>query len=416
MLQNLLNKKMLEKKKIFVIADDFTGAAEIGGIGIRNGLKVTIETKPIFSKENDIIVVATDTRSMDKYEAAVHISKLTHELLGFNPLFIYKKIDSVFRGNISEELVAQLKVCGKKRAIIIAANPVFKRIIANGRYFIDDIPLNQTCFSIDSQYPIRTNEVLKLLNPVEDLQIVSLKSDDPLPEQGLIIGDVENLHDLQKWASKYDENTIFAGAFGFFDSILKSLNYIQEVPKFTPLPFRTPALFILGSYYPKDDSILAGMIEQGHYHSNMPEEIYYNKESDPSIMQNWVEEVTTNLIEKQKVIVTCDYLDSKESNISFRIKKSLAELVKRVFDKVPLHEILIEGGSTTSEILEHLEITKLTPIQELDTGVIRMKVDGNPELCLTTKPGSYMWPTSVWSNSNANRDDQQNINDVKLHE
>lgn len=405
---------MREKKKIIVIADDFTGAAEIGGIGLRNGLKVAIETKPIYSKENDVIVLATDTRSMDKQAAAMHIAELTKELKKFNPLFIYKKIDSVLRGNVSEELAAQLKACGKKRAIIVAANPVFKRIIKEGKYFIDDVPLNQTCFSIDSQYPIQTNDVLKLLNPIEEYPIVNLKPDDPLPMKGLIIGDVENIDDLHKWASKYNDDTLFAGAFGFFNSLLKSLNYSGKNAEKPKTPFRTPALFIMGSFYPKDDSTLTSMIEQGHHHSNMPEEIYYNREFAPSILENWIKEVITKLVEKQKVIVTCDYIDSTEANISFRIKKILAELVKRVFEKVKVHEILIEGGSTTSEILEELEITKLTPIQELDTGVIRMKVDRIPDLFLTTKPGSYQWPTSVWLNGDINSN--QSINDMKLHE
>jgi uncharacterized protein YgbK (DUF1537 family) len=391
------------EKKIIVIADDFTGAAEIGGIGLRNGLKVAIETKPIYNRENDIIVVATDTRSMDKDKAVEYISRLTGELLQHNPLFIYKKIDSVLRGNVSEELAAQLKICGKKRAIIVAANPVFKRIIKNGRYFIDEIPLNQTRFSIDYQYPIQTNDVLQLLTPVQDYPAVSMKPGDPLPDHGLIIADVENLEDLHKWTLKYSEDTLFAGAFGFFNSLLQHLNYTREIQDVQYLPFRTPALFILGSYFPKDDDIITGMIKQGHFHSNMPEELYYNKFSDPGIMENWVHEVVTKLAEKQKVIVTCDYLDSTESDISLRIKKILAHLVQDVFKQVKVREILIEGGSTTSEILDKLSITKLSPVQEIDTGVIRMKVDGIPDLCLTTKPGSYPWPNSVW------------LNDMKLH-
>jgi uncharacterized protein YgbK (DUF1537 family) len=133
-------------------------------------------------------------------------------------------------------------------------------------------------------------------------------------------------------------------------------------------------------------------------------------------MNNWVEEVVTKLKEKQKVIVTCNYIDSKEENISFRIRKTLAELVKKVFKKIAVHEILIEGGSTTSEILNYLEITKLTPIREIDTGVIRMKVDGITDLCLTTKPGSYQWPESVWLNGNGREDDRLSINDIKIHE
>jgi len=389
---------MIEKKKILVIADDFTGAAEIGGIGIRNGLRVAIETEPIYSEENDITVIATDTRSMSKQEAALHISKLTRELVQFNPLFIYKKIDSVLRGNISEELVTQMKVTGKKLAIIVAANPVFKRIIKDGNYYIDDVPLNETCFSNDSQFPIQSNEVLKLLNPIEGYPIINLKPDDPLPEKGLIIGDVENLDDLQKWTLKYNEDILFAGAFGFFNSLLKSLNYTDSNYQRLNQPFGTPALFIMGSTYPKNESIIARMVEMGHYHSNMPKEIYDDENFNSELMNVWVHEIVTKINEKQKVIVSCIHKKPRQKDNSFRIKKIIAELVKRVFEEVKIQEILIEGGSTTSEILDNLGIKKLTPLQELDTGVIRMKVDHIPGLYLTTKPGSYQWPEKVWMN------------------
>ena len=39
---------------------------------------------------------------------------------------------------------------------------------------------------------------------------------------------------------------------------------------------------------------------------------------------------------------------------------------------------------------------EVIPIQELDTGVIRMVIEGAPDFCLTTKPGSYFWPDNVW--------------------
>lgn len=407
---------MSEKKKIIVIADDFTGAAEIGGIGLRNGLKVSVETKPVFDEEKDIIVVATDSRSMDKHEAALHISKLSVDLLQFDPLFIYKKIDSVLRGNVSEELVAQMEATGKKRTIIIAANPVFKRIIKNGKYYIEDVPLNQTCFSIDSQYPIRTHEVLDLLTPVEGYPIVNLKSNDLLPEKGLIIGDVENVVDLQKWADVYDENTMFAGASGFFDALLKSQNLTK---KDIPVPianFKTPALFIHGSSFPKEASLLKQMIEQGHQLSNMPGEIYYSKDYNPLLLDKWAEEVTQILRENQKIIISCNHSGSSESKLPFRMKKIIALLVKMVLDKVAVHEMLIEGGSTTSEILDQLNVKKLTPIQELDTGVIRMKVEGINELYLTTKPGSYLWPAEVWNKEIIEANNELSFVKIESHE
>ena len=97
---------------IAVIADDFTGAAEIGGIGLRHGLNVIIETEPIRNRLADLIIIATDTRSLRADEASRQITQITEHLLQFNPKFIFKKIDSVLRGNIKEELLAQMIIEG----------------------------------------------------------------------------------------------------------------------------------------------------------------------------------------------------------------------------------------------------------------------------------------------------------------
>ena len=63
--------------------------------------------------------------------------------------------------------------------------------------------------------------------------------------------------------------------------------------------------------------------------------------------------------------------------------------------RVQLDSLFIEGGATTSEILNSLNIEKLYPFKELDLGIIQMKVDEYPNLCITTKPGSYSWPKNI---------------------
>lgn len=387
---------MNERKKIVVIADDFTGAAEIGGIGLRHGLKVAIETKAIDNREVDLLVIATDTRSMSNVDASKYIAEITRTVMSFNPFLIYKKIDSVLRGNISGELESQLKTMGKNKAIIIAANPVFDRIIKNGNYFIEGVPLHETCFSIDSQYPVQSNDVLKILKPSRDFPVVNRKYNEELPEKGLIMGDVENLDDLRKWTLNYDKDILFAGASGFFNSLLITLQLSRQKGKSYIKPFGEKALFVLGSSYPKDETLLRKMIQNGHYHSNMPEEIYGNENFSSDALDNWVNEIIAGLEKHNKVIISSIHSNSSDNGIFIRIKQTVSEVVRRIFEQVSLDEILIEGGSTTSEILNRLNIEGLTPIQELDTGVIRMQVNNKPGLCLTTKPGSYFWPENVW--------------------
>lgn len=391
---------MIEGKKIVVIADDFTGAAEIGGIGLRNGLRVAIETELMESKDVDLLVLATDTRSLPVSEATKVIKKLTKEILQLNPFLIYKKIDSVLRGNVSEEIEAQLDVMNLNKSIIIAGNPIFNRVIKDGKYFIDHIPLQDSHFVPNSQHPITTNEILKIISSNIKYPLYSRKNSDSLPDKGLIMGDVESIEDLHKWTQFYSNNILFAGASGFFNSLLKSLKLYNPTANGYHVPsLGEKRLFVLGSYYPKNNALMENMVENGHYHANMPFEIYNDKNYSHDIFKKWQDQVLSALEKHQKVIVSSLHTDSKDPDIHKRVKKEIAELVVKVCDRVNIDEILVEGGSTTSEIIDKLNINHLTPMQELDTGVIRMQIESMPGLCLTTKPGSYLWPESVWLNS-----------------
>lgn len=380
---------------IAVIADDFTGAAEVGGIGLRHGLKVVIKVEKIQSTDADLLIIATDTRSLAAPEAASEMSRITKLVESLNPKFVYKKVDSVLRGNVVEELQAQMKVTGKNRTIVIAANPHFKRIINKGRYFIDDVPLNNTAFANDPEYPVKSELVQ---NIVRDNTIHTCHNPvDKLPDNGIIIGDVNCSKDLIDWVGCIDSNTFSAGASGFFDTIIDEKGmYSDRFQQSTP-PFGERALFILGSTFPKDFDLMKRIEENGHYLSNMPPEIYLNKEFHPAELDKWVLDIAKGLDIMKKVVVSINYPISDEPNITRRIKNNLGELVKRVMEKVALDELIVEGGATTSMILHYLNVTSLTPLQELDTGVIRMKMDGIDDVYLTTKPGSYLWPDNIWN-------------------
>lgn len=385
---------------IAVIADDFTGAAEIGGIGLRYGLNVIIEAEPMQNHQAELLIIATDTRSLPPEEAAAYTARVTQHLMQYQPSFIFKKLDSVLRGNIAVELLAQMQASGKKRAIIVAANPIFKRIINNGIYYIDNVPLNKTHFSSDPEFPITSASVLEIVKHEEQQTLLNLKPDKALPEKGLIIGDVSTLHDLEQWASKVDDNTVLAGASGFFNAILSqqpSLATKLIKKSLTPVKFGNKALFVLGSAFSKDHNFLKKLNGNGHHLSNMPQEMYYNSQFSPHHLDQWVDDIVKALQKSQTVIVSIVHARSSEPNIESRIRENIGVLISRVVEKVELHELLIEGGSTTSAVLRHLKVKKLWPVQELETGVIRMKMEGHAHLHLTTKPGSYIWPEDLWS-------------------
>ena len=105
---------------IAVIADDFTGAAELGGIGLRYGLSVEISTAVPAATGADLLVIAADTRSTDEMSAVIEMEAVTKALLPLQPALVFKKTDSVLRGHIVAETIAQLKILQLPRALLVA--------------------------------------------------------------------------------------------------------------------------------------------------------------------------------------------------------------------------------------------------------------------------------------------------------
>lgn len=390
------------RKMITVIADDFTGAAEIGGIGLRRGLKVIIDTKVNDIKGADLLVIATDTRSFSKEKASVEIKKLSRQINRLNPEYTFKKIDSVLRGNVVDELIAFMEEVKKTKAIVIAGNPYFKRIIKNGIYYINDVPLAETFFAQDPQYPIRSSNILDILVNGHDPSIIfSAKVDHELPAKGIVFGDVVDEEDMMKWTQRLDKNTVIAGGAGFFDSILKNDYPIVDIQSEPHYKLGDKSLFVFGSTYPKSDKLISQIKKMGMCIINMPHEIYVNKAYNANLIDQWANDIVTQIEKNKKVVVTINHNNSNDDNISFRVRDIIGLLIRKVVDKIELDDLLIEGGDTTSVILSHLGVTTLYPFQELGHGVIQLNVEKYPNMCITTKPGSYNWPDNIWISDTA---------------
>ena len=70
----------------------------------------------------------------------------------------------------------------------------------------------------------------------------------------------------------------------------------------------------------------------------------------------------------------------------------MASAVKRILEREKVRELFIEGGSTAAAILNELGIKKLSVVNELQRGIVRMKAK---DLFITVKPGSYELPAAI---------------------
>ncbi|MFI5159203.1 MAG: four-carbon acid sugar kinase family protein [Sphingobacteriales bacterium] len=381
---------------IVVIADDLTGAAELGGLGLRYGLTIEIVTTINKASKADLLIIATDTRSMSEANALQVMESVTASIKNIDPEIIFKKVDSVLRGYVVSEINVHLQQLGLEKALLVPANPAFGRTLTNGKYFINNELIHLTSFAHDPEFPVTSSEVHHMLRVDKDDLFIA-KCDAEIPEQGITVGESLTPDDLRQWINKADKNTLLAGGAGLFISLLESLRQKTEAGKYST-EVETPALFVCGSTYDKSRRSIKKILDSGGPVSYMPLDIVLSVNPSDALFDDWADEIVSLLKNHQKAIIAIDVSTTEAHTITaagLRIKKAI--VVEKVFKRIAIKELLVEGGSTAAAIINRLNFDRFFPIGELGPGVIKMKVDAVDDLFLTLKPGSYDWPAYIWN-------------------
>ena len=358
---------LIIQSMIAVIADDFTGAAELAGISLRYGLTVELCVGEVEYKNADVLVVSTDSRSLKKNKAIRITIELLKKILQLKPKLIYKKIDSVLRGYVLDELKAQMKVMNRPGAFIMPANPSLGRTIKNEEYFVDGVKITETGFAHDPEFPITTNTVKKML----DNEVEVLKPNDELPDTGIMVGEVSKPEDYEYWADKITEETVLAGAGDFFTALLNKYYKPREQNQFE---MGSPHLYVCGTAFKERKDFIKKLDCVSWLPGIVDEE--------------WLKRTGDIIDNKQKAVIAVD--ESTDAALSLRTK--MAKAAREIVARKKIREIFIEGGSTAAAILEELNIKTLEPTNELSRGVVRMKTG---DLFITVKPGSYELPEQI---------------------
>jgi uncharacterized protein YgbK (DUF1537 family) len=353
---------------IAVIADDFTGAAELAGISLRYGLSVSVHLDNTIDSDSDVVIICTDSRSMQKAAAIYCTADAVEAIINYEPSLLYKKIDSVLRGYVIDEVKVQMELSEKSKAFILPANPSLQRTISNGEYFINGKKITETAFVNDPEFPISSANITAMLHD-ETVQV--LKHEDWLPVEGIVIGEAEIITDVKAWATTIDETWMLVGAGDFYTSLLQ--RYYEEQPQLK-FELQSPHMYVCGTAFKERKEF----IKKINCCSYLPD----------MITEEWLEQTGAIVKQQSKAVIAID--ESTQSALELRT--AMAKAVKEIVERENVKEILIEGGSTAAAVLEELNIKKLTPVNEISKGVVRMKAG---DLFITVKPGSYQLPDEI---------------------
>lgn len=352
--------------KIVVIADDFTGAAEVAGAALRFGLTAEVHVGRIYPSSADVIVVDADSRSLDVQSATARVYDLTMQALKLRPDVLFKKVDSLLRGPVAAEIAAMQEAAGFARCLLICGNPRKHRTVTGGKLFVHDVPLHQTEFATDPEHPCQTNDVMELLRQPSAIEI----------------GDVACSADLMLHASHWygrRSKTLAAGGAEFFEAVMAkclesadpSHSSMQNISHdHAPLDFEGDILLVSGSSLTRCDDWPIVPIEVSRTSTELADQVVRTLSAHGRAAIRAID-ITSGLPER-------------------RIER-LAEVASKVLAHCRPAQVWIEGGRTASMLTRELGYKQLAAITNAGDGIVALRpIDETSPLYLI-KPGSYPW-------------------------
>jgi D-threonate/D-erythronate kinase len=377
---------------ILVLADDLTGAAELAAVGHDFGLPAGVATGRARSRRASLLLVRdTDTRLAAANEAARTVARAAGRLP--RGAWIYKKVDSVLRGNVLAEVEALARQARRSRVLLVPANPGMGRTICDGAYFVHGVPIHRTAFAHDPHHPATSPRVMDRLGAPRSFPVHILRPGSALPAVGVLVGEVRTPRDLAHWARRVDGATLPAGGAEFFAAWLRTLGHVRHPPRSRP-GLEAPVLVVSGTTAPagRKNFLRLGSPEFPRA-SRSPN----GRLSVPAAaLRGWIDRLAGDLATRGLAVALApDAIDARPGARD-EIRRIFAALVRHLHARHAFVQIAVEGGATAAAVVQALGWSELTVAGAWAPGIVTLQPARAPRCRLTIKPGSYPWPGVWW--------------------
>ena len=335
---------------IVVIADDFSGAAELAGLAASRGWNAEVQTSFDANSDADVIAFDADTRQKSELEAVRITHEITRQVIASRPAWIFKKTDSVLRGHIRAEIEALMIAAGYSECVFIPANPSKGRVIDGGRYIVNGVPLDETAFACDPEFPRRSANVLELLGKPTRIftpSFVTSQADFP---------------------SSLPKSTLASGAADFFASLLGPSRIAAIQRPFEIKCERT--LLLCGS--------LSGW-NAGRADEMRGQKFVIKTLGMPITDTTWSEC-------SRLMLAIGPFVERGDRDLVAELVATAQPLLADMTNLC----IAVEGGETARAFIDLCGWTRLQALPQSPSGVGAFLSPGGP--LILVKPGSYPWP------------------------
>lgn len=384
------------EEKILIIADDFTGANDTGVQFSKRHLKcIVITNKEFIGKSFDkcnVLVIDTESRFDDKETAYKKTYETGNLVKAENIKYVYKKIDSTFRGNIGAEISGIMDSLEINHAIIVPALPSNYRTTKDGSVYVKGVLLADTEIANDPINPVRESYIPKIISNQTDKKTGVINYKDVLSgKQNLsdkvqqlirngiqiIVIDALEKEDIDLIASvitTIKEKVLFVGTAGLAEYLPKYLDIKRE---------KKINVVIAGSvsevtrkqvdYAKAKSNITLIEVEIGKLFS---EERHQEKDRIIRIIKESSQKGDDIIIRSasSKAIVAESFenglkLGLDRATISKTVATFLGEISKYIIQEIKINGILFTGGDIAIKATQCLNVTGTVIQDEILPGI-----------------------------------------------
>lgn len=378
--------------RLIIIADDFTGGLDTGVQFAQKGIRTRVVTdwKTDYQEAAqgcEVLVVVAETRHIRPEDAYRIVSGIVQKSIPLNIPFIYKKTDSGLRGNIGAELNAVLHASGAAVLPFLPSMPSLGRITAGGIHYISGVPVAQSIFGKDPFEPVTESDVCQLLRHQCRAPVTSGSIGHFPDSEGIWVIDAGSEEDLVAAGQSLHASGrlhVMAGCAGFA-AVLPDLLGLMKGPV-PALPNLAPGLLVLcGSVNPITQHQLDHAENAGFARVHiLPEQKltpgYFDTDPGRETLRIWREQY-----EKTPWFIL-DANDADPENAESAafihahgmtmesarqcISGSLGQILPALLESPVNRSILITGGDTLLECMNHLHVSQMEPVLEVFPGVV----------------------------------------------
>ena len=399
--------------KLLIISDDFTGALDTGIQFVKYKAKTKIfigseiDDLDFEREDSEVLVVNLETRHLSAEKAYEAVYSLVEKAVKAGIQYIYKKTDSVLRGNIGSELSAVMHAAGINFLPFIPALPKMNRVTRGGIHYADNIEISETVFGKDHYDPVLSSRVMDLFAEC-DVRVAELSKsnryDTDFQDKTIGVFDAENDEDIfgiVTYLQEKDQLHIMAGCAGFA-SVLSEVLSLSKSSVTTPkLP--NSLLVVCGSIHPVSVKQVEYAEKFGYKRISLkPQQILEDDYLDSGEGQKWIASFK-EVLENDKVVMMDTGISKPEVFGSYSkkmglklnesramIANGLGRMTNRLIDDKWSGVVMVIGGDTLAAFFRATKCSEIELVCEPEPGTVLSRVElGGKMLWLISKSGGF---------------------------